>query len=179
MDYRYPIILLLAVILLLSGCPVPPEPNPTPGPTPPSPTPPLIIEPIDLSSISTEKISFTEHYKLEGLEVDLKTSEYMLPLDTGSISNYSDFSSQIALNDNAVVLLEKNGFVVMDNPLWAQEEYITAPYETLKQRDVPIFITSDSLLHLYHIQFDETLRIIEEKEFYDLCNKYSQALTHG
>ena len=31
---------------------------------------------------------------------------------------------------------------------------------------MPIFVTSDTLLHLYHIQFDETLREIEEREFY-------------
>ncbi|MCK4795690.1 MAG: DUF3160 domain-containing protein, partial [Desulfobacteraceae bacterium] len=30
-----------------------------------------------------------------------------------------------------------------------------------------LFVTSDTLLHLYHIQFDETLKDIEEREFYD------------
>jgi len=43
-------------------------------------------------------------------------------------------------------------------------------------REIPIFITSDSLLHLYHIQFDETLRQIEEREFYDKIWEISNEL---
>jgi hypothetical protein len=38
-------------------------------------------------------------------------------------------------------------------------------YGYLRQRDVPIFITSDTVLHLYHINFDETLAEIENREF--------------
>ena len=64
-------------------------------------------------------------------------------------------------------MLESNGFVVIENPYNPEEEDITSTYATLKEENVPIFITTDSLLHLYHIQFDETLRQIEEKEFYD------------
>ena len=52
-------------------------------------------------------------------------------------------------------------------------------YATLKQEDVPIFITTDSLLHIYHIQFDETLRQIEEKEFYDTIWKTDLALLNA
>jgi len=36
----------------------------------------------------------------------------------------------------------------------------------MKTSGIPIFVTSDSLLHLYHIQFDETLKHIEETEFF-------------
>ena len=64
---------------------------------------------------------------------------------------------------------------MIDYP-YGQEEDITGPYDVLKERQVPIFITSDSLLHLYHIQFDETLRQIEEKEFYDDIWNISKAL---
>ncbi len=49
-------------------------------------------------------------------------------------------------------------------------------YATLKQDEIPVFITTDSLLHLYHIQFDETLRQIEEREFYDTLWKTDLAL---
>ena len=57
--------------------------------------------------------------------------------------------------------------MVIKNPYNPEEEGITSMYVTLKEEEVPVFITTDSLLHLYHIQFDETLRQIEEKEFYD------------
>jgi len=40
------------------------------------------------------------------------------------------------------------------------------PYKTLKQKEIPIFVTTDTLLHLYHIQFNEILTRIEEEEFF-------------
>jgi hypothetical protein len=92
---------------------------------------------------------------------------YELPLKKDNISNYGNFSDRIPLNESALKMLEKNGFVVIENPYNPKEEDITSMYDTLKEEGIPIFITTDSLLHLYHIQFDETLRQIEEKEFYD------------
>jgi len=88
-------------------------------------------------------------------------------LETGEISNFQSFSSKITLSDAALEMLKRNGFVVIENPFDPGEEDISRPYEDLREEDIPIFITSDSLLHLYHIQFSETLRRIEEQEFYD------------
>ncbi|MCK4731599.1 MAG: DUF3160 domain-containing protein, partial [Methanophagales archaeon] len=104
---------------------------------------------------------------LSPLDITLQVPQYNLPLQTNQISNFNDFSKKISLNSKASNLLEKNGFVVVDNPFNPREEYITKPYKTLEDKEIPVFITSDSLLHLYHIQFDETLRQIEEREFYD------------
>jgi len=124
-------------------------------------------KPISLSNIQEEKLSFTKYYSLSPLDITLQTSQYHLPLSINKISNFDDFSKEIPLSAGALTLLKKNGFVVIDNCLNPKQEYITEPYKTLKDREIPIFITSDSLLHLYHIQFNETLRQIEEKEFYD------------
>ena len=87
---------------------------------------------------------------------------YPLPLTLALVSNYSDVSSKLHLSPRAGELLRKNGFTVVD---YGRVDDIVEPYRDLKQRGVPIFITSDTLLHLYHIQFDETLKDIEEKEF--------------
>jgi hypothetical protein len=132
---------------------------------------------IDLSSAeTTAKMPFTEYYSLSALNMSLQTAQYSLPLDTDKINNYHDFSRKISMEAAAVRLLETNGFVVIDNPFDAREEDITVPYTALKEREIPIFITADSLLHLYHIQFDETLREIEEREFYDLIWEISREL---
>ena len=146
----------------------------------------LKTEQINLSNIKTEKLAFAKYYFLDSLDIDLQTAQYNLPLKISQISNYKDFSKKISLNDNALSLLNKNGFAVIDNPFNSKEEDITNPYKTLKDKEIPVFITSDSLLHLYHIQFDETLRQIEEREFYDniweiskeLLNE-SEKLYHG
>lgn len=148
-------------------------------PTPSKPEEELQIlktEPIDLSGIQTEKQSFINHYSLNPLNVTLQVPQYELPLKTEEITNFNNFSTKIPLDEDALRLLEENGFVVISNPLNPEEEYITEPYKTLKEREIPIFITSDSLLHLYHIQFDETLRQIEEREFYDTIWEISNEL---
>ena len=93
--------------------------------------------------------------------------QYDLPLTTDQINNYDDFITKAPLSEDAVLILNANGFVVMEDPFVPGEEDITRPYDRLKRLEVPIFITTDSLLHLYHIQFDETLRSVEEDHFYD------------
>ena len=123
--------------------------------------------PIDLSGVQIKKPSFAKYYSLTPLEITLQASQYSLPLKKKQIYNFGDFSKKISLNTDELNLLEKNGFVVINNPFNPEEEYIGRVYKTLKNREIPIFITSDSLLHLYHIQFNETLRQIEEKKFYD------------
>ena len=94
-------------------------------------------------------------------------SEYKLPLSTEDIDNFEDFNSKLPLGEEAVQRLEENGFVVVKDPFSPNREDVAAAYKLLKNFEVPIFVTSDSLLHIYHIQFDETLREIEEEHFYD------------
>jgi hypothetical protein len=122
---------------------------------------------IDLSDVEMDLLNFARYYSPEPLETSLRVLQYQLPLKASEISNFQSFSSKIRLSDAALGLLERNGFVVIDNPFDPEEEYITQPYEDLKMEQIPVFITTDSLLHLYHIQFDETLRQIEEREFFE------------
>jgi len=159
-------------IICISGCVDQPAPPP-----PEEELSTLQTESIDLSGAQPDKeISFIEHYSLNALNVTLQTSQYNLPLQTDEICNFNEFSTEISLSEDALRVLEKNGFVVIRNPFNPHKEDITEPYNTLKEREIPVFITSDSLLHLYHIQFDETLRQIEEREFYDTIWEISMAL---
>ena len=137
---------------------------------------PVSIEPVDLSGMSDESGGFAKYYASPALEFVPRVPSYNLPLATGDIANYRDLSSKIALDPASLALLEENGFVVIENPYNPREEDITRPYQALKEHDLPIFITTDSLLHLYHIQFDETLRQIEEREFYDAVWQLSDRL---
>jgi len=92
---------------------------------------------------------------------------YSLPLDLAGVSNYGFMDSKFDLEDVAP-LLEQNGFAVIEyNPgsFDPNRDDIVKPYKYLSNRDVPLFVTVDTLLHLYHIQFDETLKDVEEREF--------------
>ena len=161
---RLVLALLIVVIICFSGC----LQQPAPPPRPEEEAAILQTESIDLTDVQPDKeMRFIEYYALDALDITLRTSQYVLPLQTDDIYNYKKFSGEIPLDNDAVRLLETNGFVVIRNPFNPEEEDITVPYNILKEQEIPVFITSDSLLHLYHIQFDETLRQIEEREFYE------------
>jgi len=165
---RVVIAMLIVGMILISGCAKQPVPKQEPST--------LKTKPIDLSNVQTEKLSFINYYSMEPLGIKMQIPQYNLPLGINKISNFKSFKSKIRLSDEAKKKLKDNGFVLIDNPFDQSEEDITVPYKALKDEEIPIFITSDSLLHLYHIQFDETLRQIEEKEFYDDIWKISAEL---
>jgi hypothetical protein len=160
-------VLILAIIILTAGC-ISQQPG--------EPSTSLKVEPIDLTGVSREGEAFSSHYTLNALDIILKAPQYSLPLETSDIENFNDVSGEIYLSDEEIRELEQNGFVIIRNPFNPQEEDIIKTYNDLKDRDLEIFITSDSLLHLYHIQFDETLKQIEEEEFYDLICEITATL---
>jgi len=92
---------------------------------------------------------------------------YTLPLDLQTIGNYTEIDSRFDLGGVAS-MLEQNGFAVIEYDFQVPDsnrDDIVKPYEYLRRMDVPLFVTADTLLHLYHVQFDETLKDIEEREF--------------
>jgi hypothetical protein len=84
-----------------------------------------------------------------------------------------NITGKIRLNDREKNLLRTNGFVILD---YGSEDDIVSPYEHMKKKGVPIFVTTDTLLHLYHIQFNEILKSIEEREFFDELVDMSNAM---
>ncbi len=139
----------------------------------------LKTEAITYSGVLGQGATLPINYSLEALDVELKAPSYELPLQSDKISNYENFSGKILLDESALEMLESNGFVVIKNPYNPAEEDITSMYVTLKEEEIPVFITTDSLLHLYHIQFDETLRQIEENGFYDTLWETDLALLNA
>jgi hypothetical protein len=113
------------------------------------------------------------HYSSEEITINPHTPQYSLPLDLSTIVNYDSIDSVFTLTDQQKVLLRSNGFFVRD--FGAQNDTIE-PYNYLKNRNIPIFVTSDTLLHLYHILFDQTLKGIEERELFDDILALSLAL---
>lgn len=101
---------------------------------------------------------------------------YKLPLDLSKVANFAAVAQKLELKADEP-LLAKNGFVVITPPrrFWQRED-IVQPYKTLKVLEVPVFVTADTLLHLYHVQFDETLKDVEEREFFDDVLSLSQLL---
>jgi len=62
------------------------------------------------------------------------------------------------LSKGAERLLKDNGFVVVPSKVYKDMNQV---YEAFRRDNVPIFVTTDSILHTTHLLFDNLLRIIE------------------
>jgi hypothetical protein len=88
--------------------------------------------------------------------------------DLSNIENAKDFE----LSDQAKALLIKNNFIVQ--PAWNQEFYAT--YESNRYNFTPNFVTTDSMLHNYHLVFDRLLRTTEETKLIVELKKLNQLM---
>lgn len=114
----------------------------------------------------------------EKVEVDAKIPQYNLPLVSKNISNFNDFSEKISLSNETQNMLFQNGFVATDTPkdFYNSTDDYAAFYNAVKSKQIPLFITTDSLLHYYHIFFDTTLMKLERDLFYDDVWQMTQQL---
>lgn len=80
------------------------------------------------------------------------TAEKELP----QVSNVKDFKFSTSAKD----LLVKNNFVVVP----ASYREFFSLYESNRYDQIPNFITSDSILHNYHLMFDQILKRLEEEK---------------
>jgi len=136
----------------------------------------LQTEAVNLSGIEAGNLSLSGNYRLDALDMELKAPQYKLPLQESDIVNYREFSQKFLTDKTALEKLKENGFVVIPNPYNPQEEDITAMYDRLENEGQQIFITSDTLLHLYHVQFDESMSQVEQNELYGILWELDKAL---
>jgi len=153
----------LAVAVCAGGC----TGQPSPGPVTPQP---LVIP--RSSQISNPKMAMSSAYTLSSISLSPGSLKYTLPLDLQQVSNFSRIQSEFKLNAGQEAVLRGNGFVVIP---WTGDD-IVQPYKAFKTREIPIFVTTDTLLHLYHIQFNEVLKRVEEEEFYSQLISLSRAM---
>jgi len=146
---------VLAIAVVLSGCRGGAQPGASSGT--------LSVPSVMAGEISNPKLALASSYHLEGFTVDMCAPSYVLPLALAKVSNLGQMESLFSLNADQKGLLQTNGFAVVP---WGGDD-IVGPYSTLKDLETPIFVTSDTLLHLYHIQFGEILKRIEEEEFFN------------
>ncbi|MFW6136932.1 MAG: DUF3160 domain-containing protein [Candidatus Aminicenantaceae bacterium] len=73
---------------------------------------------------------------------------------------------KVLLSEAEKKLLRANGFVV--SPVRGNMDEIHDIYIQARERNQPLFITTDSMLHTAHIFFNYLLRILEMEKLYDL-----------
>ena len=123
--------------------------------------------------------NFAAYYEPFELQVEPNVISYELPLDPNLIVNYDRVDRYLGL-DSVRDLILQNGFAIFEHDFGEEDpnrDDIVNPYTYLRERGLPMFVTTDTLLHVYHIQFDETLKEIEENEFYDDISALTRALS--
>lgn len=153
MKTRIPIA-IAAVIATLLACNLP-----TPTPAPPTPTPAGPVAPTAAVPPLPADIRGPGFAAYSAIPVSLPDvfQGYTLPIDLGSLPNLSQFP----LNDAQTSLLSRNGFVVTPGE-WLE---FFSLYENNRYAEIPTFVTTDSVYHVYHLLFDKMLRDLERERF--------------
>ena len=132
----------------------------------------------DVRANNLPDLRFGQYYEPYELKIEPNAPSYALPLDLNDITNFSDVGRAIPV-DSLSDLIRHNGFALWDPGVSFDDfmaDNIVMWYEHLSSLDTPLFITTDTFLHLYHLQFDETLKDIEEREFIPDINNLTIAL---
>jgi hypothetical protein len=182
------VVSVMMLTVLVSGCG---SPSPGPTETPPSPTLASLPSPSSASTAVAEPTDTPEpttvategpeaHFGLlasplpavskgfasyQPIQVSLPTTYagYSLPVDLSAAIVDESFVFSEAQRQ----LLTAHGFVVVPSEY---KEFFHL-YEEARYAEVPVFITTDSVYHIYHLFFDQVLRTLEDERFYaDLEN---------
>ena len=161
---RWPIAILLVLALLPGAC----QPAPTPQPTT---APPTVAAPTRASTATAPTaaptVPATVPARPAGLSLVFATFQEPAVLAVPTVRqepiapDLSNVHVAFALSGEQRARLARDGFVVSPG---AEKEFFTL-YEKARYDNVPIFVTSDSLLHAYHLLFDKVLRTAESKYF--------------
>lgn len=106
------------------------------------------------------------------LTASAQAATYSLPVDLAKLSNAAvlkgDKQLEIpALSAAQKTALSRNGFVIAP-ARWRQFD---AAYEQGRYADQPTFVTTDSMLHIYHLVFDKMLRDLERESLAPAATK--------
>jgi len=93
------------------------------------------------------------------VKITHQAAQYTVAPDFSNVVNYNNFGFSEADRD----ILKENGFVVKPS-YYCQIYHI---YNYCYDVDIPVFVTTDAVLHAYHIPYDYILRMLEVRQFAD------------
>lgn len=174
--------IIFSVVFLVGACqlfsPSPATPTSTDTPIvsdtlesatipPPQETP--IIEPTLNPlpvAIPTSRMPVFAQYQESPVEVVPVMYQEPVAADLSNVHN------PFVLSDLHLQNLASNGFVVVPG---TEKEFFTL-YEKARYDNLPVFVTSDSLLHVYHLLFDKVLRTSEVQYFIPLLRDLNKSV---
>ncbi|NNJ11894.1 DUF3160 domain-containing protein [Chloroflexales bacterium ZM16-3] len=142
------------------------QPAPTDAPQSASPTPAAIAPQVEIGAIMPLDVAMPAGFKPaagpgfaafqpDNTPVEASVQAEPIAPDLGNVS------LTVILSPEQRARLAENGFAI--SPSDTKEFYEI--YERARYDNVPVFVSSDSLLHTYHLLFDKVLRRAETSSF--------------
>jgi hypothetical protein len=124
---------------------------------------------MDLSTIKPENIFANVEVKYASPKVDAKIPGHSVSPDLSNIVNLEQFGE---FSQRQKDLLARNGFF----GALTSEEQLFYIYENNDYKNLPSFITTDTVMHLYHIFYDYTLRKVEKEWLISSAEKLTASM---
>lgn len=105
----------------------------------------------------------------EPIKFEANVEPYRVKEDLSNIENLDQFGD---FTEEQLKLLKENNFFV--NPTDVEQLFYI--YEDNEYKSIPSFITTDSVLHIYHIFYDYTLRNIEEQKLLGMLEELTERI---
>ncbi len=168
---------LVLLFLLLVACRVPPQTPPPESATPPPLTPTIVIPTVPVAEATVEAVTTPVPVMLPDAP---RFAAYQKPAVAGSAAIFhepiaADLSNVVVpyvLSQEQRARLAQEGLVVSPG---MEKEFFTV-YEKARYNNLPPFVTSDSLLHVYHLLFNKVLRTAERGAFIGLLQELNAAM---
>ncbi len=119
-------------------------------------------------NIKSEDLRAKVKYKVP--EYTPNVLDYTVEPDLSNVYNLAQFEG---FTDNQKKSLYENGFVVLKP---GEDKYVKMHhlYESLEYNHIPMFITVDTALHMYHLFFDDSLKYVEADSLCDELNNFTK-----
>lgn len=107
------------------------------------------------------------------LQVTPAAAPFAVAPDLSNVINLQDF--EYDLTDEARQMLVQNGFVVLQNAWGGYDEFFSI-YESNRYSLTPNFVTTDAMMHTYHLYFSRLLKGVERDFFTGALTEMTRTL---
>lgn len=135
--------------------------------SPSTPYSPISIK----SSLESPLVLAAAFPEFEYEEKPYNNPEYSLPLEDLPENYQRDIVEKFGKTltpEQRKILLENGALILRDK----EYDQFENAFSFLEGKDIPIFITSDSILHLFHIEFNEILKNLEIKKLSPMLKEF-------
>jgi uncharacterized protein DUF3160 len=178
---RDPLWFIASILILVSmACSPVAAPTSMPQPVQPTDTAQPAVSPTEDAVIPTPpaNVYAPAFAAFQPVSVNIPASfnggDYSLPVDLANVQH----ANEIPLTESQRQMLSQNGFVVLP-PKPAEFREFYQIYEQGRYAFHPVFVTTDSIYHVYHLLFDKMLRDLERDSFIGILNSLTSTMLNA